>query len=72
MLIRNLPTMLFLLIWLVPSIIVAASSHKHSQGKERLEDGAFSPRDHDHFNEEGSKEFYLATCYLSYLFNIFR
>lgn len=54
MLIRNLPTMLFLLIWFVPSIIIAASSHKHSQGKERLEDGAFSSRDHDHFDDGGS------------------
>ncbi|CRL00481.1 CLUMA_CG013742, isoform B [Clunio marinus] len=53
MLIRNLPTILFLLIWIVPMIVRAAASHKHAHGKERLEDGAFSPKDHDHFDGEG-------------------
>lgn len=33
--------------------LVEASAHKHSFGKERLEDGAFSPRDHMHFDNEG-------------------
>lgn len=54
MLIRNLPTILFLLVWFTPSIIFVAASHIHSHGKERLEDGGFSPKDHDHFGEGGS------------------
>ena len=53
MLIKTLPTILFLLIWLGPSIIYGAAAHKHTHGKERTEDGAFSPRDQSHFDEEG-------------------
>lgn len=33
--------------------LAKVSSHKHSFGKERLEDGAFSPRDHMHYDNEG-------------------
>jgi hypothetical protein len=33
--------------------LAEASAHKHSFGKERLEDGAFSPRDHMHYDNEG-------------------
>lgn len=50
MLMRNLSTVVFLLVWLVPSIICAAPSHKHSINKERLED-AFAL--HEHTDDEG-------------------
>lgn len=50
MLIKIMPTMVFLLVWFIPTIVLSAASHKHVQSKERLEDGAFSPRDHDHFD----------------------
>lgn len=57
MTLRNFPVFLFLMILIVPlRQIQSASAHKHVHGKERTEDGAFSPRDHDHFGEEGLKE----------------
>lgn len=51
--IKQLPTILFVLLCFTASIAIAASSHKHSHSKERAEDGAFSPRDHEHFDEGG-------------------
>lgn len=44
---------------LIPSI-TSAAAHKHSHGKERLEDGAFSPKDHDHF-EGGINDYIMST-----------
>lgn len=52
MLLKESPTILVLVL-LVPAIVFAAVSHKHQHGKERTEDGAFSPRDHAHFDDEG-------------------
>lgn len=44
----------FLCISICIATLLAASAHKHSHtNKERAEDGAFSPRDHEHFDEEG-------------------
>lgn len=57
MLIRQVPTLLLLLIWLVPALVYTAAAHKHTHGKERPEDGAFSPRDHHHFDDEGSNPY---------------
>ena len=37
--------------------LTEVSTHKHSFGKERLEDGAFSPRDHMHYDNQGSQYF---------------
>lgn len=33
--------------------LLGVDSHKHLGGKERLEDGAFSPRDRLHYDNEG-------------------
>lgn len=72
MMFRNMPTLLFLLVWLVPFITQAASAsaHKHSHGKERLEDGGFNPRDHDHFDGEGlsSLIYYINLCFKIIIF----
>lgn len=50
----HLAAILCVLVCLIPSAIFAAASHKHTHGKERAEDGGFSPRDHEHFDQEGS------------------
>lgn len=44
----------FLCISICISNLLAAAAHKHTHmNKERAEDGGFSPRDHEHFDEEG-------------------
>lgn len=48
--IRCLFIVSFVVLCVVPNVI-SASAHKHVHGKERTEDGAFSPRDHNHFDE---------------------
>lgn len=40
----------FVVLCVVPNVI-SASAHKHVHGKERTEDGAFSPRDHNHLDQ---------------------